>query len=414
MENQRIDFYLKVLAELSTDLVKLKHLNAELDQKVKISDAVEQYLDGFTFSKASPMQRNVDSKLNKLKVQNQQPWSAKELQEMPYLKDLKYRITRDGIHQFRYRRDGFNVSFNSKKYEVAKKKARDFIDELKKTLRKESDVPSKNTLHYVAGFWFSLKRIHSDPSTWRAYESVYKNHIEPVFGKRSIKALLPIELQPFFDNLFQKSGRLCEYAKTILNGIFEYAIANRMIPSNPMGGVYTAKHVRKTGKVLSDEQLHRFNVKMMASGSYGLAAIIILYTGIRGAELESLTFNWDAGTFSVKNAKLKVGQKMHKENLYRTVPIFPKLYELRHLIEECDSWHIEAKKLSNEFSAYWTENTVKDLRHTFISRARESGIENELVNLWTGHLPGNNVTANIYTHFSMEYQQKEAKKLQPY
>ena len=126
-----------------------------------------------------------------------------------------------------------------------------------------------------------------------------------------------------------------------------------------------------------------------------------------------MTFDWDAGTFTVKNAKLKKSQKARPENLYRTVPIFPALWNLKDRIIS-EEWRIVSSTLTQKFPRHFSECTVKDLRHTFTTRARESGIENELVSLWTGHLPGKNVTANIYTHFSMEYQKREAKRLKPY
>ena len=126
-----------------------------------------------------------------------------------------------------------------------------------------------------------------------------------------------------------------------------------------------------------------------------------------------MTFNWDNETFTVKNAKLKKSQKIKPENELRTVPIFEGLKQLKDRIQT-EEWKIEAKTLSNNFTKFWKENTVKDLRHTFTTKARESGIENELVNIWTGHLPGSNQTANTYTHFSLEYQKKEAKKLEEY
>ena len=53
---------------------------------------------------------------------------------------------------------------------------------------------------------------------------------------------------------------------------------------------------------------------------------------------------------------------------------------------------------------------MKDLRHTFTTRARECGIDNELVAVWTGHSLGN-ITSKVYTHFSMEHQQKQAQRL---
>ena len=344
---------------------------------------------------------------------NRQAWTKKELSEMPFLKDMKYRKTKDGIHQFRYRRDGFNVACCSKNYETAKQKARDFIAGLKQKQREEIVVKHVNTVAYVAKLWGDLKCKQWAKQSARTYLGVLKNHVLPVFGNRSVKTLLPMDMQPFFDELSAKQSRTAEDAKVLLNGIFRYAIANRLCTSNPVAGVYVPKHARKCGKALTDEQLQRFKAIMSQKKERCLAYLIILYSGIRGAELESMTFDWEQGTFTVKNAKLKTYQKHNPDNLTRTVPITPGLYSLRSRIET-EKWNYKSATLSSKLFLYWTETTVKDLRHTFTTKAREAGIDNELVNLWTGHLPGNNVTANIYTHFSLSYQIEQAKKLPIY
>jgi len=406
MFTKEIDSTIKLLAEASLQLTTLKF---RLKEHI-IDDAP---LDLSELRRRAALFFPADSQKN-IKVQNRQPWSKKEVEKMPYLKDLKYRITVDGIHQFRYRRDGFNKSFNSKSYEVAKKKAYDFIFDLKKVLRDKSTEIHGTRLDEVARAWLALKAAHSDKKTAAVYRGVYNNHIAPVFGQRAVKSILPMHLQPFFNDLFERQPRTCEDAKTILNGVFRYAVANRLCPSNVMDGVIVEKHVRTPGKALTNEQIEHFKQTMLKDQTpFGLAGLIILYTGIRGAEFESLTFNWTAGTWSVKNAKLKKSQKRNEGNLYRTVPIFPNLWKLRERIETED-WKIKAATLSSKWCNHFSECTIKDLRHTFATKAREAGVENELVNLWTGHLPGKNVTANIYTHFSMDFQKQEAQKLTNY
>ncbi len=347
--------------------------------------------------------KTVDSKLNN------QWFTQKEIKEMPFLKDLKYRKLNNGIHQFRYRRDGYNVSFNSKNLEAAKEKARKFIFSLKKD-KTDIKFSHLNSLSYVANAWLELKKPRIAQTTHRIYAGILKNHILPKFGNKNVKNILPMDLQPFFNELSEKQGKTAEDSKNILNGIFNYAIGNRLCPTNPMQSVIVDKHIRVRGKALNSEQIDRFIKIMENNGNLGLAYLIILHTGIRGAELEKMTFDWNNGTFTVFNAKLKRSQKQLEENITRTVPIIPELYKYRERIEN-EKWNYKSATLSSKLYLYWTENTVKDLRHTFISKSRESGVENELVNLWTGHLPGTNVTANTYTHFSMNYQIEQSKKV---
>ena len=77
---------------------------------------------------------------------------------------------------------------------------------------------------------------------------------------------------------------------------------------------------------------------------------------------------------SRKNSKLKNYQK----NFYRTIPIFPKYKSIKTFTLE----KANLERLRLEFKKYCPNNTLKDLRHTFTTRARECGIDNELVAVW--------------------------------
>ena len=71
---------------------------------------------------------------------------------------------------------------------------------------------------------------------------------------------------------------------------------------------------------------------------------------------------------------------------------------------------VSMEKLYKEFVKFLPNNTLKDLRHTFNTRIKELGVSNELTAIWCGRTVGN-ITADVYTHYSMEYQQKEALKV---
>lgn len=417
MQNDRIDKLLGYLAEVGAFLSEVKFRAHEHDKKIKISEAVENYLDGFNISQYNcevqpPVRYSGVSKLNTLNVQF---WTAKEIEEMPYFKDLKYRITADGLHQFRYRREGYDVQFTSKNLEVAKKKARNFIRSLKSKWNASNiQVKHVNTLNDVAKKWFKMKSVRWERDTARAYVSVYRNHIESALGNFDVAKILPLDIQPLFDSLSARGlGKTTENVKTILNGVFNYSVSNRFCPTNPLGGVIIDKHVRTIGRRLSDEEIAEFKATVGPVKDFGILYLIILYTGVRGCEIQEMKFDWEKGTCTVRNGKLKRYQKKNPNNLYRTFPIFPALYSLRERIET-ETWRYKDRIVSNRFSDFWTKSPVKSLRHTFSSKAREAGIENELVNVWMGHLPGTNQTANTYTHFSEEFQQEQAKKLLPY
>lgn len=51
-----------------------------------------------------------------------------------------------------------------------------------------------------------------------------------------------------------------------------------------------------------------------------------------------------------------------------------------------------------------------ELRHTFISRCKECGVLSEVVSIWAGHSLSGTITSTVYTHYSDEFQLKEAER----
>lgn len=54
---------------------------------------------------------------------------------------------------------------------------------------------------------------------------------------------------------------------------------------------------------------------------------------------------------------------------------------------------------------------LHDLRHTFITRAQECGVDREVVSVWAGHAADGTQTSNVYTHFSREFMLQEGRKV---
>ena len=266
-------------------------------------------------------------------------------------------------------------------------------------------VQVKKTTHRLFGafaddYMENVKKKMVKENSYRSYYNTYKNHIRAVYADYALSSITPQLLQPHFDKLHAEIPRVCEDVKSLMNGILDYAVNNQLIPVNPIKSVYVEKHERTTGVALTAAEEKAF-LKAIKGDYYEYSFLRMLYCGVRPCEVNKITENAD-GTLTIKNGKLKKWQK----NLYRTVPTFP-LYK-QHVLGK--GYNVDVKKLSVAFTKFCPNHQLKDLRHTFISRARECKIENELVAIWTGHTLGN-ITASVYTHFSMEYQRTEAAKL---
>ena len=342
-------------------------------------------------------------------------FTNKEIRMMPTLKDFTIRFRNKKYYEFRFRRYGYNVSFTSKSFDEAKQKAftwmATFEEEIKArksfvVLSGVQSVQMKKTTRTLFGpfaddYMENVKKKMVKENSYKSLYNTYKNHIRAVYGNYALSSITPQLLQPHFDKLHDEIPRVCEDVKSLMNGIMDYAVNNQLIAVNPIKSVYVEKHQRTTGKALTKEEERAF-IEAIKGDYFEYAFLRMLYCGVRPCEVNEVVENND-GTLTIKNGKLKRYQK----NLYRTIPMFP-LYQQN--VAGKTTHNVDVKKLSVAFTRFCSNHQLKDLRHTFTTRARECKIENELVAIWTGHSLGN-ITASVYTHFSMEYQQKEAEKL---
>ena len=322
---------------------------------------------------------------------------------MPKLKDGKPRITRDGLYQIRYRRDGYNVQFTAKEKKVAMERFREWaksVNDEKKAL-----VPKKAEYfaEFAERFFQNVKRINVDEETYKGQYRTYQLHIEPKIGKMRLKQVGVMKCQELLSGLLDIGrGRTCETVRWILNEIFNAALGEKLVTDNPMNFVKVPKHIRKKGKRLTQEEV-AFFIEACKHSRYQKCFMVFLYTGIRRNELYSAVF--DENFVTVENGKRRTGQP----KTWRKIPIASGLKEFLPLLP--GDIPKSNDTLSSAFKRIMPNNSLKDLRHTFSTRAQECKISKELVDVWTAHIDNKDMTSAVYTHFSEEYQLEEIKKL---
>ncbi|MBQ6979823.1 MAG: tyrosine-type recombinase/integrase family protein [Clostridia bacterium] len=394
---------------------KRKKRTTEADNETLLLEQIKNLTTLIKELKSTPL--NVSgNREKKSEIEGNPKFSQKEIKDMPRLKDFKIRVKNNRYYEIRFRRYGYNVSFSSTNFEVAKRKAFDWLNTFEEqikpnvhfTVLSKSDSEhfniSKNIIfkQFADDYVYNIKKKHIKETTFRSYRVNYENYISPVYGKLKLSEIKPVFIQRHLDKINEKTPRACEDVKMLLNNIFDYAVNNGIIERNPIKAVYIQKHERKNGIALSLEQERKF-VSDIKGNKYENYFLKMLYSGVRPTEVITIQENLVNNTLTVKNSKLKSYQK----NLYRILPIFPKY---KKSIRNYNLEKANLEQLRIEFKKYLPNHTLKDLRHTFTTRARECGIDNELVAVWTGHSLGN-ITSSVYTHFSMEFQQEQAKKL---
>lgn len=405
--NGRITEAVKELARVSELLVELKFRFHELSANIALDQDNTPPSAGFL----AALQLNTEKEINVEKS-----FTKQEIKDMPRLKDFTIRLKNGKYYEIRFRRFGYNMSFSSSDFYEAKQKAFAWLETFEEQLRPDlhfTVLSKKESEKFSAGhnvkfkkfadtFMFDIKVKRVKPETFKTYRKNYEKHIEPIFGQMKMNEIKPYIIQKHLDRLNKKIPRACEDVKIILNNIFDYALANGIIERNPMKAVYLPKHEREHGKALTREEERKF-VQDIKGDKFEGIFLKMLYSGVRLCEIREISEDPANNTLTIKNGKLKVYQK----NYYRVVPIFPKYKQTLSMPVNKD---VSDHRLQDVIKQYLPCHTLKDLRHTFTTRARECGIDNELVAVWTGHSLGN-ITASVYTHFSMEFQQEQAKKL---
>lgn len=331
-------------------------------------------------------------------------FSNQDYIQYPYLQFFCYQNL-NGSHSFRYHRNGVQKNICCKNLEKAKIKVKEFCTQLEKNNGIIEKKDKTNFCEYGRKWLDIIKKpiVHKD--TYRVYNGVFKNYISPAFENKSFNDISFFDLQEFFNNLPQEKGKTIENIRIVMRGIYDCACIDDIIEKNLMERVQVKRHIRKKGQCLTLQAEKDFlnNIK---GNTKELSWLVMLYSGVRPCELSSIEFDWENNTMTIKNGKLKSWQTV----LDRTIPIFPQLKTLKTRLENED-WKKNTRTMSCRFPKKCPNYRLYDLRHTFITRAKQCGVSDELVNMWTGHELGKSVTAKVYTHYDMEFQQKEALKV---
>ena len=308
----------------------------------------------------------------------------------------------NGSYEIRYRRNKMNISVASKSLDAAKER---FILALQRY-----DVTAQRNNVTFAEFtqtWLDVvKRPHIEAKTLEGYERLLKLYVFPHLGDVPVKNIRPLDVQKILSaQLESRAGRTASMTFTIVKAIFEFAVAEDIIQKSPMQLIKKPRHETKHGSALSLEEERAFVARCLASDSpLRDSFLFLLFTGIRRSEI--LSAEIDAQWITVQTAKARRGEGKK----LRRIPISPMLRKIMPGITK-ERLSRDLSALTHEFPKLCPGHHLHDLRHTFITRCQECGISRELTSLWAGHKADNTMTSNVYTHFSDEFQLKNAEKL---
>lgn len=317
---------------------------------------------------------------------------------------------------------------------------------MKKLFRK------KISIDVLSVKWLEMKHREGKVKavTLQNYKRQIKLHINPVLGFYDVSSVNEEVIQMFIDVLIKDKGLNPTTVRNIvgrLSEILNFAIKEGLINYNPCTLVLLPKGKNKKGKALTlEEQTSLEKVLSAQKKPQNIAIQLALYSGLRISEITALRWkdiDLKQGFIHVQHSfkRVQTNNREQKtilhlgtpksQNSMRAVPMNRQIktcledyYKVLNDIQVQDESFVVGKKNGSFYDVRAIQrHFVKlckiagiehchfhDLRHTFATNAKESGIDIQLISEILGHAH-TATTMNIYLHPSDTYKKEEIKKM---
>lgn len=375
----------------------------------------------------------------------------------------------DGRYQGRFTFQGERFTLYDRDIKALQKKMADAKYEMEHGIYMNAQHMTLNTFFET---WLSeIKEQTVKANTLSVYQEIYKIHIAPALGKLQVSSINKLMVQRLLNNMSKNglSPNTLAKTKAILYSVFKEAMENRMIAYNPCENI-TIRRDKTERRVLSYPEQQTF-LEVIRGSRYEMLCILGLSTGLRIGELSGLRWsdiNFEEKTLTVertyiylhdvKNHQMK--DEFHSpktKNSCRTIRLLDSTLELlqdhkkkqeKEKIASGDQWcpvengedlvfttksggpvrglnvaetmNNYVKKINkreellaakeNREPIVFERITPHTLRHTFATRAFESGIPPKVVQQILGH-GSLEMTMDLYTHVTEDVQSREIQKL---
>lgn len=358
----------------------------------KLTSEIIGYID----AKENFHQSNT-SKIIPLKITN--PTS-----DFNIIKDGEKPMTYDGVKlikrsenrwEYKKRINGERISFYGKTQKECIEKYKTFKNRLKS---------QRIEKHYT--FYNALDEYCNNLTGYalKTYPAIIRLHIKPNIKDIALNKINEELILKLLEKI--ESGRNKIKAYTVLTSIFNKAIKNKLIKTNPLDFIERPKYKQKKGTALSIQEETLLLKKAKESNDIYIILKFLLCSGCR--RTEAFNVKWNDIDYNNNTMHIK-GTKTNESNRY--IPLFPNLKILLNSINKTNDFILPRMQDINKpyrfIKKVLPNHKLHDLRHTFATKALEKGVPMKILQTWLGH-SNYNTTADIYTHVTDKASQDYA------
>ena len=351
-----------------------------------------------------------------------------------------YYDSKNGYYRKRVRlMDGTYKDVRGKTKEETRQKVHDLIEAQKQGLV----LDDKTTVAELAAEWFANRRSQWGYSRRNDYVVAINTHICPAIGGMKLKEVKPEHCQRILSNMAGMSHSAQSKVVTTLKQIFRCAEENGLIPRSPCAGLKAGGERAKEKVPLTPQQCHTLVEAAKGTKAY-LFVLLGLYAGLRREEICGLRWcdiELDAAPprLTVNNAVRFEGNRgvfpspLKTAAAHRTIPLPPPLIAaliaarqtaesvfvvpaangshatkqtVRSIMALLERRRSKPEQLSSDggrtgsvplAGALDFHVTPHLLRHSYITRLCESGMNVKQIQYLAGHATIS-VTLNVYAH----------------
>ncbi len=332
-------------------------------------------------------------------------------------------------------------SVYAKTYNEVKVKLNDIVPNLLNISDKKINVRFKDVCYE----WLNSKKNNIKQSSYAKYSFEIEKYIIPQFRNCKLYEINKNSLCDLITNNQGLSPKTLKHISVIFKSIVDFVNEKYDLSIDLKEYHFSNLKDRKINvlSVSQQEKLERY--LLIKPDLTKLGVLLCLYTGIRIGELCALKWS----DIDLENGILRVNKTMQRiqntyteikaktrviieepksDNSIRDIPlpnhiiILIKKYKASNAESEYflsgNINYIEPRTMQNKFKKYLEESNIENinfhaLRHTFATRAIESGIDVKSVSEILGHSTVN-MTLEKYVHITMEQKQRQINKLLPF